>query len=82
MNDSKATNVDSVYYALQSMTKPTILILGGVDKGNDYNEILDFVQSKVKAIIAMGTENSPILNYFPEKGRYHADLGFRREELF
>lgn len=68
VNDSKATNVDSVYYALQSMTKPTILILGGVDKGNDYNEILDFVQSKVKAIVAMGTDNSPILNYFPEKG--------------
>jgi len=68
VNDSKATNVDSVYYALQSMSKPTILILGGVDKGNDYNEILDFVQSKVKAIVAMGTDNSPILNYFPEKG--------------
>lgn len=67
INDSKATNVDSVYYALQSMTKPTILILGGVDKGNDYNEIIDFVKEKVKIIVAMGTDNSPILNYFPSK---------------
>jgi len=67
INDSKATNVDSVFYALQSMTKPTILILGGVDKGNDYNEILDFVKEKVKLIIAMGTDNSPILNFFPSK---------------
>lgn len=60
INDSKATNVNSVWYALESMTKPTILILGGQDKGNDYNEIMEQVKEKVKAIVCMGVDNSPI----------------------
>jgi UDP-N-acetylmuramoylalanine--D-glutamate ligase len=60
INDSKATNVNSVWYALESMTKPTVLILGGQDKGNDYNEILELVKEKVKAIVCMGTDNAPI----------------------
>lgn len=60
INDSKATNVNSVWYALESMTKPTVLILGGQDKGNDYNEILDLVKEKVKAIVCMGLDNAPI----------------------
>ena len=60
INDSKATNVNSVWYALESMKRPTILILGGQDKGNDYNEIMELVKEKVKAIICIGKDNSPI----------------------
>jgi UDP-N-acetylmuramoylalanine--D-glutamate ligase len=63
-NDSKATNVDSVFWALSAMTKPTILILGGQDKGNDYHQIEDLVREKVKAIVAMGVDNSKILAFF------------------
>lgn len=66
INDSKATNVNSCWYALQSMTRPTVLILGGKDKGNDYSEILAPVREKVKAIVAMGKDNAKILNYFGE----------------
>jgi len=64
INDSKATNLNSVWYALESMTQPVILILGGKDKGNDYNEIMDVVKDKVKAIVCMGADNTPILNAF------------------
>ncbi|MDZ7877517.1 MAG: UDP-N-acetylmuramoyl-L-alanine--D-glutamate ligase [Saprospiraceae bacterium] len=63
-NDSKATNVDSVFWALSAMTKPTILILGGQDKGNDYTQIEDLVREKVKAIVAMGVDNSKIVAFF------------------
>ena len=64
INDSKATNVNSTWYALESMTKPTILILGGVDKGNDYSLIEDLVKEKVKAIICLGTDNRKIHEAF------------------
>lgn len=64
INDSKATNVNSCYYALESMNRPTILILGGKDKGNDYTEILPLVHEKVKAIVAMGVDNDKILKFF------------------
>ena len=64
INDSKATNVASAYYALQSMTTPTVLILGGKDKGNDYSEILDLVRQKVKHIVAMGLHNEKIVDFF------------------
>ena len=64
INDSKATNVNSTWYALESMTKPTVLILGGVDKGNDYSLIADLVKEKVKAIICLGTDNSKIHEAF------------------
>ncbi len=64
INDSKATNVNSAWYALESMTKPTILILGGVDKGNDYSLILELVKEKVKAIICLGTDNTKIHEAF------------------
>jgi len=64
INDSKATNVNSTYYALESMTRPTVLILGGKDKGNDYSEILPLVRKKVKAIVAMGVDNKKILDFF------------------
>lgn len=60
INDSKATNVNSVWFALESMKQPTVLILGGQDKGNDYNEIMELVQEKVKAIVCMGIDNVPI----------------------
>ncbi len=64
INDSKATNVNSTWYALESMTKPTILILGGIDKGNDYSLISDLVKEKVKAIICLGTDNRKIHEAF------------------
>ncbi len=64
INDSKATNVNSTWYALESMTKPTILILGGVDKGNDYSLINDLVKEKVKAIICLGVDNRKIHEAF------------------
>lgn len=64
INDSKATNVNSTWYALESLTKPTILILGGVDKGNDYSLILDLVKEKVKAIVCMGIDNRKIHEAF------------------
>jgi UDP-N-acetylmuramoylalanine--D-glutamate ligase len=64
MNDSKATNVNSTWYALENMEKPTILILGGIDKGNDYTEIMDLVKEKVKAIVCMGIDNRHIHETF------------------
>lgn len=64
INDSKATNVNSTWFALESMTTPTIWIAGGVDKGNDYAEILELVKSKVKVIVCLGIDNSPIVNAF------------------
>jgi len=64
INDSKATNTNSTWYALESMEKPTILILGGVDKGNDYSFIKDLVKEKVKAIVCMGKDNTKIHEAF------------------
>lgn len=64
INDSKATNVNSTWYALESMNKPTILILGGIDKGNDYSLMMDLVKEKVKAIVCLGTDNSKIHEAF------------------
>lgn len=64
INDSKATNVNSTWYALESMTHPTVLILGGKDKGNDYSEIQDLVREKVKAIVCMGKDNEKLLKFF------------------
>ncbi len=64
INDSKATNINSTWYALESMNKPTVLILGGTDKGNDYSLIADLVKEKVKAIICMGVDNKKIIEIF------------------
>ncbi len=66
INDSKATNVNSTWYALESMNKPTILILGGTDKGNDYSLIAELVKEKVKAIICMGVDNKKIIEAFKD----------------
>ncbi len=67
INDSKATNVNSTFYALGSMTQPTVLILGGKDKGNDYSEIEQLVRDKVVAIVCMGVNNSKLLDFFTGK---------------
>jgi len=64
INDSKATNINSTWYALESMTKPTVWIVGGTDKGNDYSELFDLVKQKVKAIVCLGKDNSKILAAF------------------
>ena len=64
VNDSKATNVNAVFYALDSMETPTVWIVGGVDKGNDYADLLPLVHEKVKAIICLGTDNAKIKNVF------------------
>lgn len=66
INDSKATNVNSTWYALESMEKPTVWIVGGVDKGNDYTELLDLVKERVKAIICLGEDNTKIIGAFSE----------------
>ena len=66
INDSKATNIDSCWYALQSMTTPTVLILGGTDKGNDYNAILDLVKQKVHTLVFMGVDNAKLVKFFSE----------------
>ena len=60
INDSKATNVDSVYYALLAVRNPIILIIGGVDKGNDYGQIIELVKEKVKGIVCLGIDNEKI----------------------
>lgn len=67
INDSKATNVNSCWYALESMPKNTVLILGGKDKGNDYTEIEPLVLKKVKAIVCMGKDNAKLLDFFKGK---------------
>ena len=64
INDSKATNVNSCWYALQCMNKPTVLIIGGKDKGNDYSEIEQLVNDKVKAMIFLGADNTKLIEYF------------------
>jgi len=64
INDSKATNVNSTWYALESMPKGVVLILGGKDKGNDYSEILPLVKEKVKAIVCMGKDNAKLMDFF------------------
>ena len=64
INDSKATNVNATYYALDSMSTPVVWIVGGVDKGNDYRELMPLVREKVKAIICLGLDNTAIKNAF------------------
>ena len=64
INDSKATNVDSVWYALESMTRPTVWIAGGTDKGNDYAPLMDFAREKVHTLICMGVDNQKLIDSF------------------
>jgi len=64
VNDSKATNVNSTWFALESMENPTVWIVGGVDKGNDYSQLIDLVKEKVKAIICLGVDNKKLIETF------------------
>ena len=64
INDSKATNVNATYFALESMTSPTVWIVGGIDKGNDYSVLYPFVNEKVKAIICLGKQNNKLFKNF------------------
>ncbi|MDD2617812.1 MAG: cyanophycin synthetase, partial [Bacteroidales bacterium] len=67
INDSKATNVNSCWYALESVNTPVVLILGGTDKGNDYSEIEALVRQKVKALICLGADNTKLHEFFEGK---------------
>ena len=67
INDSKATNVNSTWYALQSMRTPVVLILGGTDKGNNYSEIEEMVKEKVSALMLLGADNSKLHQFFDGK---------------
>ncbi len=64
INDSKATNVDSTFYALKAMLQPTVLIMGGTDKGNDYTPLIELVEEKVKALICLGVDNEKLIEFF------------------
>jgi UDP-N-acetylmuramoylalanine--D-glutamate ligase len=64
INDSKATNVEATYFALEAMKKPVHWIVGGVDKGNDYSSLIPFVQQKVKSILCLGKDNQKIVDVF------------------
>lgn len=81
INDSKATNVNSTWYALDSMQKPTIWIVGGVDKGNDYSQLFDLVESKVKAVICLGKDNSKIHNQLEDKVPFMIDAADMSEAV-
>lgn len=81
INDSKATNINSTWYALENMSKPTVLILGGVDKGNDYSLIEDLVEQKVTAIVCMGLENAKIHEVFDKKVGHVVDAGSAKEAV-
>jgi len=67
INDSKATNVNSTWYAMESIKTPIVLILGGTDKGNDYSPIADLVKEKVRAIVCLGVDNRKIHDFFGDK---------------
>jgi UDP-N-acetylmuramoylalanine--D-glutamate ligase len=81
INDSKATNVNSTWYALETMQKPVILILGGVDKGNDYSLIRSLVKEKVKAIVCMGTDNRKIHEAFQNDMGIMVNTGSAKEAV-
>jgi UDP-N-acetylmuramoylalanine--D-glutamate ligase len=79
INDSKATNVNSTWYALESMTSDVVLILGGVDKGNDYGMLRDLVKQKVKAIVCLGKDNSRIHQAFEDLVEVIVNTGSAQE---
>lgn len=81
INDSKATNVDSVFYALQAMDAPTVWIVGGQDKGNDYTPLLKLVKKKVKAIVCMGVDNSKIISVFGKMKKPMAEARSAQEAV-
>jgi UDP-N-acetylmuramoylalanine--D-glutamate ligase len=81
INDSKATNVNSTWFALETMEKPTILILGGIDKGNDYSLLKELVQEKVKAIVCMGVNNQKIHDAFGDTIKLIVDTNSASEAV-
>jgi UDP-N-acetylmuramoylalanine--D-glutamate ligase len=81
INDSKATNVNSCWYALQSMKTPTVLILGGTDKGNDYAEIESLVVDKCRALIFLGVDNAKLHAFFDGKVETITDAHSMREAV-
>jgi len=81
INDSKATNVNATYYALESMKTPTVWIVGGLDKGNDYTEIEDLVKRKVKAIVCLGVDNKKIIDFFKDKKEVIYDTSSMEEAV-
>ena len=81
INDSKATNVNSCWYALQSMRTKTVLILGGTDKGNDYSEIEELVLAKVRALIFLGKDNSKLHAFFDGKVKVISDAVTMKEAV-
>lgn len=81
VNDSKATNVNSCWYALQCMNTPVVLILGGKDKGNDYSEIEELVKQKVRAIVCLGVDNSKLHDFFGGKVQNIADASSMKEAV-
>lgn len=81
INDSKATNVNATYFALESMTTPTIWIVGGVDKGNDYAEVEELVKKKVRAIICLGIDNQKIIDFFKDKKEWIFDTSSMEEAV-
>ena len=74
INDSKATNVNSCWYALQSMKTPVVLILGGTDKGNDYTEIEELIIEKVKGLVFLGLDNKALHSFFDSKITHITDV--------
>ena len=74
VNDSKATNVNACWYALESMRQPTVLILGGKDKGNDYSEIMDLVKEKCRGLVFLGVDNTKLHQFFDNVGLPIADV--------
>ncbi len=81
INDSKATNVNATYYALESMKTPTIWIVGGKDKGNDYSEIEELVKRKVKAIVCLGIDNQKIIDFFRDQKEFIYDTSSMEEAV-
>ncbi|HKL93547.1 MAG TPA: UDP-N-acetylmuramoyl-L-alanine--D-glutamate ligase [Bacteroidales bacterium] len=81
VNDSKATNVNSCWYALESVKTPIVLILGGTDKGNDYSEIESLVRDKVKALIFMGLDNQKLHAFFDGMGPVIRETGSMQEAV-
>ncbi|MBP3354033.1 MAG: UDP-N-acetylmuramoyl-L-alanine--D-glutamate ligase [Bacteroidales bacterium] len=81
INDSKATNVNSCWYALESMKTPVVLIIGGKDKGNDYTEIEQLVKDKVKGLVCLGVDNSKLHNFFDYMGKEMADALSMKEAV-
>jgi UDP-N-acetylmuramoylalanine--D-glutamate ligase len=81
INDSKATNVNSAWYALESQIETVIWIVGGVDKGNDYTDLIPLVESKVKAIICLGTDNKKLIETFGDKVKFIHEASTAKEAV-